>query len=107
MIFINKFTEEEMLKAHTFTSNNYGMLIEKQNCRCIYCKEEFCSTSIREYTMDYTALCPNCSIDAVIGEKSGYVFDDETATQMYKYFFENAETISSHAEKKIEYLKIH
>jgi hypothetical protein len=44
---------------------------------------------IQEWTDDeQTALCPNCGIDAVIGDNSGYsVAEKGFLTQMHNYWF--------------------
>lgn len=85
-----------MRAAHKFTNRNYEFLKEEQQCRCIYCKKEFMSSDIDEYTADNTALCPKCWIDAVIGESSGYILDDEFVDKMYEFFFNNDGPMSEH-----------
>ena len=87
---------EDMRKAHKYTNENYKMLQHEQNCRCIYCRKEFSSLRIDEYTGDNTALCPMCGIDAVIGELSGYKFDDDEALMMHTFFFKNSGGVSEH-----------
>lgn len=86
----------EMRKAHKYTQNNFWILQEEQNCRCIYCLKEFSSTIIEEYTMDDNALCPYCWIDTVIGENSGYTYSDDEALMMHEFFFNNNSYISEH-----------
>ena len=51
-----------------------------------YC---FKPADILEWTDDdQTALCPNCGIDSVIGDKSGYpVTDLDFLKQMHTYWF--------------------
>lgn len=92
-----KYDEKEMRKAHKFTHSNLWYLSENQTCRCIYCLEEFESNEIDDYTLDDTALCPRCGIDAVIGEKSGCIITKEEAEEFYEFFFLSGEgNISEH-----------
>lgn len=93
----SRYNVEEMRKAHKFTHSNLWYLCENQNCRCIYCLEEFESLTIYDYTLDDTALCPYCGIDAVIGEKSGYTINKEEAQLFYEFFFNNSkDSFSEH-----------
>jgi len=87
---------DEMRKAHKFVQDNFWLLQEDQNCRCIYCLKEFNSKLIDEYTMDDNAICPYCWMDTVIGEKSGYTFTDDEASMMYDFFFNGSGEISEH-----------
>mgnify|MGYP000135602685 CR=1 FL=1 len=94
---VDRYSLEEMKVAHNFTHNNFSLLQEKQNCRCIYCLQEFISMDIIDFTLNDTALYPFCGLDAVIGEKSGFKIDKEEAELFYDYFFNSGEgQISNH-----------
>ena len=67
--------EPDHVDAHRFCINNKRALMENTLCGCFYCMRIFKPESITEWTRDwhdFTALCPHCGIDSVIGENSGY-----------------------------------
>jgi len=74
-------------KLHAYSSGN-KYLIEKSNfCYCFYCKKEMKASEIESYLKDGTALCPNCSIDAIIPDAIEERIDKETIELMNKYWF--------------------
>lgn len=58
---------------HDHCSHNRKEIARSKNCACFYCKTHFESSKIERWVgkQGDTALCPNCSIDAVIGDASG------------------------------------
>lgn len=48
--------------------NNKQRLLNSDLCGCYFCKSTFHPFRIAEWTLDDAAICPNCGIDAVIGE---------------------------------------
>ncbi len=58
---------------------------------CFYCLMLFRPTSIErwidpnENNMVQTALCPECTIDSVIGSESGFPITKDFLTQMQNY----------------------
>ena len=66
------------------------MLENDKKCGCFYCLEIFDPAEIEEWiTCDRgdTAMCPYCSVDAVIGESSGYPITKEFLEKMNRYWF--------------------
>lgn len=62
---------------------------QSQDCACFYCFSHFQAKNVKTWVgiNDEIALCPNCSIDAVLGDKSGYELGDSFLKQMHKYWF--------------------
>jgi hypothetical protein len=80
--------------AHTHAANNRHEIIRSTNCGCFYCGEIFAPSEITRWIDDwhnsrqrFTATCPRCGIDAVIGDKAGYVFSKEFLSGMYDRWF--------------------
>ncbi len=76
-------------KAHRFSSNNKEQLLKDKKCGCCYCLSIFEPKEITDWLKDSkgTAVCPYCSVDAVIGESSGYPITKEFLEAMNKYWF--------------------
>lgn len=85
--------EDEKMKdlevAYKFSSKNKLMLEKDTKCGCFYCLEIFQPSEIVEWIDDSpeTAECPYCSIDAVIGESSGYPITKEFLEKMHNKWF--------------------
>jgi hypothetical protein len=80
--------------AHVHAANNRNEIIRSTNCGCFYCGEIFAPSEITKWVDDwrnnrqrFTAMCPRCGVDAVIGDRAGYVFSKEFLTGMYDRWF--------------------
>ena len=93
------FSREQIIAAHQHCTNNRAELMRSEICACTYCFTTFSSSAIadwvEEMTVDnalppdqWTALCPNCPVDAVMGSASGYpVTDQRFLEAMHKHWF--------------------
>jgi hypothetical protein len=57
------------------------------NCLAIFRPAEISEWWDDEYGAPQTPVCPNCGIDSVIGDKSGYPITKEFLGKMNKYWF--------------------
>lgn len=80
--------EQELLAAHEHCKHNKEEILASENCVCFYCAAHFKPAEIVKWVDKggETALCPECGIDAVIGDKSGLDIDENMA-EMYEYWF--------------------
>ncbi|MCZ8537225.1 cytoplasmic protein [Paenisporosarcina quisquiliarum] len=63
-------------------------LEDSQLCGCFYCLQTFPPSKIEEWVdNEQTALCPECGIDSVIGDKSNYPITKEFLQGMNKIWF--------------------
>lgn len=56
---------------------NIRLLEHDKRCGCFHCLKVFDTKELEWVDFDLTALCPYCSIDAVIGESAGYPLTEE------------------------------
>lgn len=89
--------------AHTFSNNHKQALSVEQRCGCFYCQSIFSSKEILDWLEDDnpcdrlgTALCPNCGIDSVIGESSGFEITNEFLRAMNFKWFQSGTGSSIH-----------
>ena len=85
-------TKEEIESAAKHSYNNRDEIENSKMCGCYYCNRTFPASLIR-YD-DYidggrTALCPLCSIDAVIGDASGVPINKKVLTEISHVMFES------------------
>ena len=85
-------TKEEIESAAKHSYKNRHEIEKSKMCGCYYCMRTFPASLIRydDYTDGYlTALCPLCSVDAVIGDASGVPINKKVLTEMYHVKFES------------------
>jgi transcription elongation factor Elf1 len=86
---LNIFTNDIIIKSHKHTIHHKNEVLKSDICGCFYCTSTFQAIEILEWTDEgETALCPNCGIDSVIGNNSGYpVSNIDFLKQMHKHWF--------------------
>lgn len=79
--------------AHKHSSNHRAEVLGSARCGCFFCCSTFSPESIEEWTHEaddgvgQTALCPQCGIDSVIGENSGFDLSDAFLQRMRSFWF--------------------
>lgn len=80
---------QDILQAHRFSSWNREQLQASSECACFYCLEHYPPSEICAWTDgEQTAVCPNCQVDAVLGNASGVNLDGEFLKRMHAYWFD-------------------
>lgn len=75
-------------RAHCYSIFNRNILKRSSICGCFYCGATFKFESINEWTDgNLTAICPMCSIDAVLGSAAGYPVTAEFLLAMKNLWF--------------------
>jgi hypothetical protein len=84
-----KYDQEIILASHRHSIRHRQEILASYHCGCFYCVTTFEPTEIHEWADNQqTALCPNCGIDSVIGDSSGYnISERDFLTQMHNYWF--------------------
>jgi len=83
-----KSEEDDIIKAHEYSSHHKKALLKDKICGCFFCLKIFSPKEITDWIdNDNTALCPHCSIDAVIGESSGFPITEEFLEKMRDRWF--------------------
>lgn len=81
------------IAAHEHCSNHRDALKNSSRCGCFCCLSTFSSSEATVWLDEEngrpgpTALCPNCGVDAVIGDRSGYPVTKEFLAKMERYWF--------------------
>ena len=89
-----KYNEEFLNEVSSHSMRNREEIMKSKLCGCYYCETTFAPDEI-EYWIDddendigQTARCPNCSIDSVIGDSTGYNLSKELLAELHYYAFE-------------------
>jgi hypothetical protein len=86
----------DFVKAHKHHHYRDEILSSTQ-CGCFYCLSIFSPNDIFQWYgeddngVEQTAFCPECSIDSVIGERSGYPIKQSFLRKMKDFWFSPAE----------------
>lgn len=75
-----------VITAHEFCYSNRQSLEKSDRCGCFYCLSIYDPAIIDEWAGD-SAICPNCSINAVIGDASGLPINKDFLREMRNYWF--------------------
>ena len=90
------YPEDYLRAAHTHSSNHRREVETSRVCGCFYCLQNYPPSDI-EYWIDDpegTAQCPQCSIDSVIGDASGYpVTKPDFLDAMHEFWFQRPVTL--------------
>ncbi len=84
---------DTLLAAHKHSIFHKDEVLRSTICGCFYCLSNFDPIDILEWVDNdnpkgMTALCPKCTIDAVIGSASGYSVKELTfLVAMHKLWF--------------------
>ena len=84
------FTKSEIIEAHKFSYGNKSNLLKYSKCGCFYCLKIFDPKEIIDWVGDekgFTAICPYCNIDSVIGEGAGYPITEDFLKAMHNHCF--------------------
>ena len=75
-------------EAHKHSKNNSSEVVRSGKCGCFYCCEIFVSSDVNKWADNgRTAICPKCGVDAVICDRSGYVFSEQFLQGMHDRWF--------------------
>ena len=86
--FFPKLTEKDKcLYYHKFSAANRDHISKIDKCGCFFCLKIFDRNLVSDYLADSTALCPYCSVDAVLPD-SKIELSDILLENMYKVWFE-------------------
>jgi len=94
MRIAKKHLNQDYYLAHQFCTLHRNELMKSDRCGWFYCLRIFFPEEIKDWTdenkdgVEQTALCPFCSIDAVIGSASGYPVSIDFLKQMRDFWFD-------------------
>jgi hypothetical protein len=80
------------VRAHRHCTRHRDEVMASDICGCFHCGAMFAPAEISTWTdrwegLGQTAVCPNCSVDAVIGSESGYPITADFLNLMRKHWF--------------------
>ena len=83
-------TNQMLEQAYNHSKNNKQEIENSDTCGCFYCRELFIPKEIKNWIKDDkgdTALCPYCTIDAIIANASGFEVNKKLLEELHKTYF--------------------
>jgi hypothetical protein len=80
---------DDLEAAHKFCIRHKSQLILDEKCGCFNCLKIFSPKEIERWLddgADFTAICPYCGIDTVIGQSSGFPIEPGFLQRMKAYW---------------------
>jgi hypothetical protein len=83
---------EDVREAHKHSANHRSEINQSQSCGCFHCGAIFSPDQIEDWVDEVdgegqTALCPECGIDSVIGDPSGFAVSRGFLERMRLHWF--------------------
>lgn len=77
-----------VIEAHKHSSDHREQILTSESCGCFYCISIYTPNEIVEWVDDDKCdICPKCSIDSVIGSRSGFPINEDFLKQMHRHWF--------------------
>jgi len=77
--------DPKFLEIRKHASNNDIEILRSVNCSCFFCRQTYSARKVNDWITDergVTAICPECGMDAVIGDASGYALGHEDLKEL-------------------------
>lgn len=81
---------EYLQKAKSHSINNEIEIVQSESCGCFFCRNVFSARDVQDWIDDengVSALCPECGMDACIGDASGFEIDKAFMKEMNLAFY--------------------
>ncbi len=81
--------DDDLVAAHQHCAKHKDEIRSSTLCGCFACLKQFSPSAIDVWLdAEGTAICPYCSVDAVIGDKSGYPVSEAFLADMKRMWFD-------------------
>lgn len=83
-------TDPRLLSIRTHASDNEIEILQSKTCSCFFCRQTYDARKVNDWINDergVTAICPECGMDAVIGDASGLSLDKDLLKEMNLVFY--------------------
>ncbi len=97
------YTKEEFPEILKHTKDNEIDILRSKKCSCLFCRQSYDARKVSEWNNEekrISAICPECGMDTVVGDASGFNLDHDTLkaiNQAYygeEYMVKNPESLT-------------
>jgi hypothetical protein len=77
--------DPKLIELHSHATNNEIEILKSTNCSCFFCRQTYDARKVNDWVSDergVSAICPECGMDAVIGDACGIPLDKATLKEL-------------------------
>jgi TPR repeat protein len=77
--------DPKLIALHSHASNNEIEILKSKTCSCFFCRQTYSARLVNDWINDergVTAICPECGMDAVIGDGGNAPLDKATLKEL-------------------------
>ena len=77
--------DPKLIDIHSHAANNEIEILKSKTCSCFFCRQTYSARLVNDWINDergVTAICPECGMDAVVGDASGIPLDKTLLKEM-------------------------
>lgn len=96
-----------IVELHKHCTNNEIEILQSNKCSCFFCRQTYNAREVNDWISDkrgVTAICPECGMDAVIGDACGIEFDKATLKEMNLAYY-GEDYMEKHPNAAAKYVK--
>lgn len=77
--------DPKLIALHSHATNNEIEILKSTTCSCFFCRQTYSARLVNDWVSDergVSAICPECGMDAVIGDACGLPLDKATLKEL-------------------------
>lgn len=85
-----KYSKEQFPEIYKHTKNNEIDILNSKKCSCLFCRQTYDARRVSDWSNEnnkISAVCPECGMNAVVGDASGFSLDHDTLKQLNLTYF--------------------
>jgi TPR repeat protein len=96
-----------LIELAKHSSNNEIEILHSENCSCYFCRQTYSARNVNDWVNDergVTAICPECGMDAVIGDACGIPLDKALLKEMNLAYY-GEDYMEKHPAAALKYIE--
>ncbi len=85
-----KYSKEQFPEIFKHTKDNEIDILNSKKCSCLFCRQTYDARRVSDWSTEnnkISAVCPECGMNAVVGDHSGFILDHDTLKALNLTYF--------------------
>jgi TPR repeat protein len=98
--------DEKLVTLHNKATDNDISILHSNTCSCFFCRQTYSARKVNDWITDnngVTAICPECGMDAVIGDEGGEPLDKVTLKALNLAYY-GEDFMENHPDAALKYI---
>ncbi len=99
--------DQKLIDIQKRTHNNEVQILHSKTCSCLFCRQTYDARLVNDWVNDehgMNAICPECGMDAVIGDNGGEPIDKALLKELNLAFY-GEDYMSGHPDAAFKFVK--